>query len=333
MAKKITYKKAGVNIDTANLFISKIKRLTKETRRSGSIGSLGGFSGFFKVPPQVKNPLIVSATDGVGTKLLVAMAQKKYDTIGIDLVAMCVNVFITGGAEPLLFLRYFASGKLDNKKAVSLVKGIVNGCKQSRCELIGGETAEMPGLYKSEDFDLAGFSVGIVDQKKIINGSKVVAGDTVIGLLSSGLHSNGFSLARKVFSKKELSGVWGKKLLVPTKLYVKALSKLTKANLAKAIAHITGGGFYENIPRALPKNKNVVIEKGSWPISPIFKEIQKRGNIDEKEMFRTFNMGIGMTIIVSKKNEAKVLGILKQSKIPARIIGKVTTGKGIVTII
>ncbi|MFC1808697.1 phosphoribosylformylglycinamidine cyclo-ligase [Candidatus Omnitrophota bacterium] len=328
MGTQATYKQAGVNIDTANRFVAEIAKLTKLTRRNGSMGSLGGFSGFFKVPPHVKNPLIVAATDGVGTKLLVANAQNKYDSIGIDLVAMCVNDLITCGAEPLLFLDYFATGKLNKKKAVSLIKGIVKGCKQANSELIGGETAEMPGLYKKDDYDLAGFSVGIVNQKKIIDGKKVKIGNRVIGLLSSGLHSNGYSLARKVFSQNELKSAWGKKLLTPTKIYVKPILKLTKANIVKAVAHITGGGFYENIPRALPKNKDVIIKKGSWKVPPLFKEIQSRGNISEKEMFRTFNMGVGMTVIVSKNHEKKVLNLLKKEGVSARTIGTIVKGTG-----
>jgi phosphoribosylformylglycinamidine cyclo-ligase len=333
MAHKITYKQAGVDIEKADDFVTTIARLTKTTRRSGSTGSIGGFSAFFKVLPHVKNPLIVSSTDGVGTKLLVANAQRKHNTIGIDLVAMCVNDLITCGAEPLFFLDYFATGKLHSKKAVALIKGIVNGCKQAHCELIGGETAEMPGLYRKDDYDLAGFSVGIVDAKKIINGSQAISGDLVIGLLSSGLHSNGYSLARKVFSQKELKGTWGGRLLIPTKIYVKPIMALIKKDLVKAIAHITGSGLYGNIPRVLPKNKDVIIKKGTWLIPAIFKEIQLRGSISEKEMFNTFNMGIGMTLIVSKKNERKVLSTLKQLHFPAHTIGYVTAGNNTVAII
>lgn len=331
MTKKITYKKAGVNVEQANRFVKTISAITQSTNRKEVLGTLGGFSGFFKVPANVKNPVMVASTDGVGTKLLIANLQKRYDTIGIDLVAMCVNDLITCGAEPLFFLDYFATGALDTKKSVAIVKGIAKGCKQASCSLIGGETAEMPGLYQKDDYDLAGFSVGVVDQKKIITGKKVAIGHKAIGLLSSGIHSNGYSLARKLFTKKEMQGAWGKKLLTPTIIYVDPIMKLVKAGILQSASHITGGGFEDNIPRSMPANRNVMIDRSTWTIPEIFNEMQKRAHISDEEMFRTFNMGIGMVIFVAPKDENKALTIIKTCNYKAATIGTVTKGTGIVT--
>ncbi len=332
MGKKLTYKSSGVDIGKADKFINNIKPAIRSTKRSGVMGTIGGFGGLFKLPVNIKNPVLVGATDGVGTKLLIANSQKKHDTIGIDLVAMCVNDIIACGAEPLFFLDYLATGALNPKNAVDVVNGIAKGCKQANCAIIGGETAEMPGMYSKDDYDLAGFCVGIIDKKKIIDGKKVKNGDIIIGLASSGLHSNGFSLARKVFTEKDLKGEWGKKLLTPTTIYVKPVINLHKKGFVKAVAHITGGGFYENINRAIPKNKNAIIKKGSWSIPKIFNEIQKRGNIVFEEMYKTFNMGIGMVLIIDPKNIVATKKILSSHKIKSYEIGTITSGKNKVII-
>lgn len=326
MQKKITYKSAGVDISKADRFVQDIKPIVKATNRKGVVGSIGNFGGFFNVPKGYKDPVMVGATDGVGTKLLVANAQNKHDTIGIDLVAMNVNDIVACGAEPLFFLDYFATGHLENKKAVQIIKGIAEGCKQAGCAIIGGETAEMPGLYAGQEYDLAGFCVGIVERNKILNGSKVRSGDVVVGLHSTGLHSNGYSLARKVFSKEELESGWGKILLIPTKIYVKPVLELHKLGMIKAVAHITGGGFYENINRTIPKNKNAVIQSNAWNLPEVFKEIQRRTKAYNYEMYRTFNMGIGMTLIAGKKDADKVQAILSKWGITSDVIGEITVG-------
>jgi phosphoribosylformylglycinamidine cyclo-ligase len=325
----LNYKKAGVDIVKADRFVDFISALSKKTNRTGNVGGIGSFGAFFRAPMKgMKDPLIVSSTDGVGTKLLVAIAQNKHDTVGIDLVAMSVNDLLCCGAEPLFFLDYFATGGLDLKISQAVMKGIVDGCVQSNCALIGGETAEMPGLYKKGDYDLAGFCVGIVDRNKAITGVNVKPGDTLLGLLSSGLHSNGYSLARKVFTEKELKGAWGKKLLTPTILYVKPLLEVFKKGYAKAVANITGGGFQGNIPRTLPKNVSVAIDRSSWNIPELFNEIQKRGKIKENEMFDTFNMGIGMTVTTDTKNVSATIKLLAKNGIKSVVLGKIVKGKG-----
>jgi phosphoribosylformylglycinamidine cyclo-ligase len=325
----LNYKKAGVDIVKADRFVDFIAALSKKTNRTGNVGGIGSFGAFFRAPMKgMKDPLIVSSTDGVGTKLLVAIAQNKHDTVGIDLVAMSVNDLLCCGAEPLFFLDYFATGGLDLKISQAVMKGIVDGCAQSNCALIGGETAEMPGLYKKGDYDLAGFCVGIVDRTKALTGANVKPGDTVLGLLSSGLHSNGYSLARKVFTEKELKGAWGKKLLTPTILYVKPLLEVFKKGYAKAVANITGGGFQGNIPRTLPKNVSVAIDRSSWKIPEIFAEIQKRGKVKESEMFDTFNMGIGMTLTTDSKNANAAMKLLSKNGIKSVVLGKIVKGKG-----
>lgn len=326
MPKALTYRNSGVDISKADLFIQQIKPLIRSTNIKGTVGTIGGFGGLFSLPGEMKNPLLVGATDGVGTKLLVANAQKRHDTIGIDLVAMCVNDIIACGARPLFFLDYFAAGKLENKKAVLVVKGIAAGCRQAGCAIIGGETAELPGLYAKGDYDLAGFSVGIIEKKKLLNVNKVRNGDVLIGLHSSGLHSNGFSLARKAFTPAEQKGTWGKKMLVPTRIYVKPILDLCAKDLIKSVSHITGGGFYENINRSIPKNKNAVVRKGAWKVPAIFKEIQKRGNVTEKEMYRTFNMGIGMVLMVKPENVKKAQAVLRKHRTPFSVIGEITKG-------
>ena len=285
------YKKSGVDIDKANKFVDEIKKIAP---------AIGGFSGFFPVDTKkYRNPVLVASTDGVGTKLKIAHLVNKHDTVGIDLVAMCVNDVLCTGAKPVFFLDYFATGKLELKVAKEIIKGIHEGCKQAGCILLGGETAEMPGFYKKGEYDLAGFAVGIVEKDKIIDGKKISPGDYVFGLPSTGPHSNGYSLIRKIFSEKELKNL-GNQLLKPTKIYSKEILK-GPGKYAKGIAHITGGGFYDNIPRVLPENCQVVIFKNRWQIPEIFYKIQKKGNVSEKEMFRVFNMGIGMVIISSKE--------------------------------
>ena len=328
----IDYKKSGVNIDRADDFVNDISRLARSTRRKEVICDIGGFSALTSIPKKYKEPILVSSTDGVGTKLKVADAMNKHDTIGIDLVAMSVNDVVVTGAEPLLFLDYFATGKLNNKKAVEIMKGIVKGCTQAGCALVGGETAEMPSMYNGEEYDLAGFCVGIVEKKDIIDGKTVNAGDIVIGIGSSGPHSNGFSLIRKLFSKAELRGKFGRTLLTPTIIYVKPVLKLMEKVKIKSLAHITGGGFYENIPRVVPKDKSILIYKELWEIPGIFKVIQKRAGISDREMCRTFNMGIGMVLVVSKKDVKKAHEVLKKFRLESWTIGEIIKGKGEVII-
>jgi len=329
----LTYKKAGVDIDKADAFVKKILPLISKTGRPEVLGDLGGFSGFFQ--PRFKEmdkPVLVASTDGVGTKLLVAETAGKFDTIGIDLVAMCVNDIVVSGAEPLFFLDYLAAGRLDPDKLYEIVKGITAGCREAGCSVIGGETAELPGLYEKDKFDLAGFCVGMVSRKKIIDGSRCRQGDAVIGMASSGLHSNGFSLVRKLFKNEEITEKMAPVLLKPTKIYVKCLLGLLKKVEVKAAAHITGGGFYENIPRILPDNTAVRIKTGAWPVPQIFGEIQKRSGLDQKEMFRTFNMGVGMILVVDEKDANSVLRHMKTHKQTAWVIGEVEKGAGSVVI-
>ena len=319
----MTYKKAGVDIDKADAFIKKIKPLLEKTGRPEVLGKLGGFSGLFM--PQIKgkkDPVLVSSTDGVGTKLLLADLLQKYDTVGIDLVAMCVNDVIVTGAEPLFFLDYIACGKMDENKLYALMKGIAQGCQEAGCALIGGETAELPGMYTGEKLDLAGFSVGIVEKNKIIDGSTCQPGDKIIGLASNGLHSNGFSLVRKIFSKEEMKGKLGRELLKPTRIYVKPVLQAAKKVRLKALAHITGGGFQDNIPRVLPKGLVAKIREDVWPIPQIFKLIKKQGGVEEKEMFRTFNMGIGLVVIVESRSARQAVDIFQDLGQKAWVIGE-----------
>ncbi len=323
----LSYKKAGVNIDAADLFIQKIKPMVKSTRRPEVLGTIGGFSGLFA--PKLggmKKPVLVSSTDGVGTKLLIAEAQKKYDTVGLDLVAMSVDDVVVLGAEPLLFLDYIAVGRLDVGPLTQVVKGIVKGCREAGCALIGGETAELPGLYAPGKWDLAGFCVGIVDAAKIIDGRTCRPGDKVIGLASSGLHSNGFSLARKVFTDREIKGTIGRELLRPTRIYTRPILEVLKKVRIKSMAHITGGGFYDNIPRVIPEGLRVVVRKGSWPIPPIFTTIQRNGSIAVREMFRTFNMGVGMALVTSAADAERTVALFAGLGQKAWIIGDVERG-------
>ena len=336
--KKLTYSDAGVNIDEGNKLVGLIKPAVRSSYRKEVLGDIGGFgalfSGRFK---GLKDPVLVSSTDGVGTKLMVAFMADRHDTVGIDLVAMSVNDILVSGAEPLFFLDYFATGKLDAIRAAQVVKGIAKGCKTAGCALIGGETAEMPGLYKPGEYDLAGFAVGVVDRKKIIDGSKIKAGDRVIGLPSTGLHSNGYSLARKIiFDLMELKmsdrpeGLGqevGEALLSPTKIYVKPVLTLRKEVDIMGMAHITGGGFTDNIPRVLPKGVKAVIEKGSWPVPPVFSLLKKGGNLEDAEMLRTFNCGIGLIMVVRAKDQEKALKKLKALKQKAFVIGEIKSRK------
>lgn len=322
----INYKKSGVDIDKGNKFVQDIRGMVKSTKHSEVLSNIGGFSAFTKIPKKYKEPILVSSTDGVGTKLLLAENLKKHDTIGIDLVAMCVNDIVVTGAEPLFFLDYFATGKLDRAKAKNIIKGIVKGCKEADCALVGGETAELPGMYKGTKYDLAGFCVGVVEKSKIISGRDVRLGDKIIGIESSGVHSNGFSLVRKIFKKAELESGIGKRLLVPTIIYVKAILKLMKRVNVKSMAHITGGGFYDNVPRVLPENRSALIYKELWQLPDLFKIIQKKAKLTNFEMYRTFNMGIGMVVIVDKKDVKKTHDSIKQSGLKSWTIGEVIKG-------
>ncbi|MFQ5722107.1 MAG: phosphoribosylformylglycinamidine cyclo-ligase, partial [Candidatus Aminicenantales bacterium] len=320
--------KAGVDIDKAEAFLKKIKPLLAKTKRKEVIGKVGGFSGLFKPRlKQLKNPVLVSATDGVGTKLMVAGLLNRFETVGVDLVAMCVNDIVVCGAEPLFFLDYIACGRLKTDTLYAVMKGIARGCRQAGCALIGGETAELPGMYAQDKFDLAGFCLGLISQEKIIDGRSCHQGDLIIGLASSGLHSNGFSLVRRLFSSEEMKGTLGRTLLRPTRIYVSSILNLVKRVKVKAMAHITGGGFYENIPRVLPKGVVAVIDKGSWPIARIFRLIQDRGEVDEGEMFRTFNMGIGLVVIVGSRDAPQSLALLEKSGEKAWLIGRLEKGQ------
>ena len=325
---RVTYKKAGVDIDAADRFIRMIKPLVRTTGRPEVLGTIGGFSGLFR--PRLagmKRPVLVSSTDGVGTKLLVAAMVGKYDTVGVDLVAMSVDDVVVLGAEPLFFLDYIAVGRVVPSMLADIVRGVVRGCREARCALVGGETAELPGLYGPGKWDLAGFCVGLVDESKIIDGRACRAGDAVIGLASSGLHSNGYSLARKVFSEKEIkAGLW-RELLRPTRIYCTTILEVLKKVRIKSMAHITGGGFYDNIPRVIPKGYGVRVEKGSWPIPPIFRKIQRAGNVDEREMFRTLNMGVGMALAVSARDADRAVALFAERGQKAWIIGEVVRGK------
>lgn len=324
MKKGMTYKKSGVDIDKANIFVKEITPLVEKTYTKDTLGTIGHFGGFFKANfAGMKDPVLVSSTDGVGTKLLVANVAKKFDTVGIDLVAMCVNDVAACGAKPLFFLDYFATGKIKPPVAVDLIRGIVSGCKEAGCALVGGETAEMPGLYQKEDFDLAGFCVGVVDRKNVIDGSRVKTGDRILGLASSGIHSNGYSLVRKIFSKSEMKGRYKEELLRPTIIYVRPVFELIKNFKVKAIAHITGGGFYDNIPRVLPNGTAASIDKGCWRIPPIFEIIRKRSKANDEELYRTFNMGIGMVVILDKDEIRRAVEKVKRFGFVAWDIGEV----------
>lgn len=332
------YKKAGVDIAAGNEAVERMKKHVKKTFRPEVLTELGGFGALFGLnKDKYEEPVLVSGTDGVGTKLKIAFAMDKHDTIGIDAVAMCVNDVVVQGAEPLFFLDYLACDKVVPEKIEAIVKGISDGCVQAGCALIGGETAEMPGMYSQGEYDIAGFTVGIVDKKKIIDGSQIRPGDVVLGLASSGVHSNGFSLVRRLLLEEKgyrldqhidaLGGRLGDVLLAPTKIYVKpVLAALEQVEL-KGLAHITGGGFLENIPRVLPEGVNVVIDEGSWPVLPIFELMQREGNISKDDMYRTFNMGIGMVVIVSEEQADAAARVFEANGEKAYRLGRVTPGE------
>lgn len=328
----LSYKDAGVDIDAGNALVDRIKGAVKRTHRPEVMGGLGGFGALCQIPAGYKEPVLVSGTDGVGTKLRLAMDLKRHDGVGIDLVAMCVNDLIVQGAEPLFFLDYYATGKLDVDTAATVVEGIADGCAQSGCALVGGETAEMPGMYHGDDYDIAGFCVGVVEKSELIDGSKVQAGDQLIALASSGPHSNGFSLIRKIL---EVSGqsadtdLAGKPiadhLLEPTRIYVKNLLSLIKQHPVHALCHITGGGFWENIPRVLPEGSKAVINGSSWQWPAIFTWLQQQGNVTTHEMYRTFNCGVGMIVVVPAEALPAALTMLQQAGETAWHLGEIQT--------
>ena len=330
----LTYQDAGVDINKGNDLIEKIKPIAKSTARDGVLAGLGGFGAMFELPiNKYKNPVLISGTDGVGTKLKVAEMLNKHDTIGIDLVAMCVNDLIVQGAEPLFFLDYYATGKLNTDIAVSVISGIGEGCKQSGCALIGGETAEMPGMYAGEDYDLAGFCVGIADKEDVIDGSKVKQGDHIIALGSSGPHSNGYSLIRKVLEKSKPTETQLQQLIEPTKIYVKSVLSLLEKHSIHAISHITGGGLLENIPRVLPDDLAAELDDTSWQLPDIFQFLQDSGNIEMTEMYRVFNCGVGMVLILDADASADAIQHLKAQGENAWLIGKIVKNDGAQVII
>ncbi len=333
----INYKEAGVDVEAGYKAVELMKKHVKTTFREECVTDIGGFGGLFSLAKhKMEEPILVSGTDGVGTKLKMAFVLDKHDTVGIDAVAMCVNDIICCGAEPLFFLDYIACGKNVPEKIATIVGGMADGCRQSGSALIGGETAEMPGFYPVDEYDIAGFSVGIVDKKNMIDGSKVKEDDILLGIASSGIHSNGFSLVRKLFNPTaetlnvyydELGMTLGEQLITPTKIYVKAINALKEAVEIKAISHITGGGFIENIPRMLPADTYAEIKLGTWPVLPIFNMMQKLGDIAERDIYNTFNMGIGMIVAMDAKNAAKAIETLEAAGEKAYVIGKVKKGQ------
>lgn len=336
-SKSDSYAAAGVDITAGYKAVELMKKHIARTTAGGKGDVIGGFGGLFELDiTDMKRPVLVSGTDGVGTKLKMAFLMDKHDTVGIDCVAMCVNDIICCGAKPLFFLDYIACGKNRPEKIEQIVAGVAEGCVQAECQLIGGETAEMPGFYSDDEYDLAGFSVGAVDKSRVLDNTKVKEGDVIIGLASSGVHSNGFSLVRKVFDVEnadlkspieELGGAsLGETLLTPTKIYVKPMLELFKAVEVKAVSHITGGGFYENIPRSIPDGYCARIDKASVKILPIFKLIAEKGNIPEHDMFNTFNMGVGMSVVVSEEEAEKALEILNKAGEDAYIMGRIVRG-------
>jgi phosphoribosylformylglycinamidine cyclo-ligase len=339
MNDSMTYADSGVDIDKANQLVEKIKTIVKKTPRSGVLGGIGGFGGLFSPNlTNIKNPVLVSSTDGVGTKLKIAFKMDKHDTIGIDLVAMCVNDILVQGAKPLFFLDYLAMDKLNNTTAEMIINGIAEGCIQADCALIGGETAEMPGMYKENEYDLSGFTVGLVDNEKMIDGSNISNGFKLIGLASNGVHSNGFSLVRKVFFEKcgytvdtkieELGSTLGEELLRPTKIYVSSIISLLRNLPIHGMAHITGGGIEENIIRSIPQSCKAVLKKGSWDIPPVFDLLKKEGSISDEEMNRTFNNGIGMILVVPSESVEDILDRITVMNEKAFIIGDVVSRIG-----
>lgn len=338
-SQSLSYKDAGVDIDAGEALVSRIKSVAKATSRKEVVGGLGGFGALCRIPQGYKSPLLVSGTDGVGTKLKLALDFNKHDTIGQDLVAMCVNDLLVCGAEPLFFLDYYATGKLDVDTAESVIKGIGDGCLLANCALIGGETAEMPGMYQDEDYDLAGFCVGVVEEDEVITGENVKEGDVLIGIASSGVHSNGYSLVRKVMevakTDTNTETIDGKSikdvLLAPTKIYVKSIQTLQKtlgnANL-HAMAHITGGGLTENLPRVLPDDLTAQIDVNSWAFPPVFKWLQEKGNIEQMEMYRTFNCGVGFVVVLPKDKADEAIKLLNDNGENAWKLGEIVKRDG-----
>ena len=335
MKKKLTYADAGVDIEKADGLVETIKKIAKKTRRTGVMGEIGGFGGLFSLnTANMKNPVLVSSTDGVGTKLKIAFLMNRHDTVGIDLVAMCVNDIAVQGARPLFFLDYLATGKLETGTVTDIIKGIGEGCIQADCALIGGETAEMPGFYRENEYDLAGFAVGIVDNSKIVDGSEIRPGHQIIGIASSGLHSNGYSLVRRICFEvlglkvdshvPELGKTLGEELITPTRIYSETIQSLVRDLPIQGLAHITGGGIMDNIVRIIPRACGIAIKKGSWDIPPIFPLLQEAGNVDEREMMRTFNNGIGLVAVVPEEKVQEVLNRLTGSGEKAWAIGEVT---------
>lgn len=333
------YKKAGVDIEAGYKSVELMKKHVKQTMRPEVLGGLGGFAGAFDLSgiKNMEEPVLLSGTDGCGTKVKLAFVMDKHDTIGIDAVAMCVNDIACSGGEPLFFLDYIACGKNYPEKIATIVSGVAQGCIQSECALVGGETAEHPGLMPVDEYDLAGFAVGVVDKKDIIDGSSIKEGDVLVGIASSGVHSNGFSLVRSVFdmSKEsldtyydELQKTLGEALIEPTRIYVKALKNVKKAGVkVKGCSHITGGGFYENVPRMLPENAKAIIQKDSYPVPPIFDLIQKNGNIEEKMMYNTFNMGLGMVIALDEKDVKTAMKAIEEAGDACYVVGKIVNGE------
>ncbi|MEZ5567830.1 MAG: phosphoribosylformylglycinamidine cyclo-ligase [Halioglobus sp.] len=333
----LSYRDAGVNIDAGNALVERIKDVSRRTARPEVLGGLGGFGALCEIPAGYRQPVLVSGTDGVGTKLRLAMDMGKHDTIGIDLVAMCANDLVVAGAEPLFFLEYYATGALNVDTAAAVVTGIGRGCELAGCALVGGETAEMPGMYEGEDYDLAGFCVGIVEKSAIIDGSTVQAGDVLLGLASSGPHSNGYSLVRKILAVSGASleqpcgnTSLGAALLEPTTLYVKAILQLIRDAEVRALSHITGGGLLENLPRVLPKHCSARIDTATWAWPPVFRWLQEAGNVDTREMYRTFNCGVGMVACVPASDAQAALASLAASGIHAWTIGNVIAGENAV---
>ncbi len=329
----LSYKDAGVDIDAGNALVKRISQVAKRTHREGVLGGLGGFGALFEMPTGYKEPVLVSGTDGVGTKLRLAIDLGIHDSVGIDLVAMCVNDLVVAGAEPLFFLDYYATGSLDVDIASDVVSGIGAGCEQAGCALVGGETAEMPGMYEGDDYDLAGFCVGVVEKSRILDGSAVKSGDRLLGIRSSGPHSNGYSLIRKIIevSGADLQQACGDKtlaqaLMAPTQIYVKPLLKQLQADRIHAMAHITGGGLLENIPRVLPANCKASVDVSSWEMPEVFQWLQSAGNVDSREMYRTFNCGIGMVLAVSADDEQVIMDELKADGLDALVIGEIIDG-------
>ncbi|MDL1963071.1 MAG: phosphoribosylformylglycinamidine cyclo-ligase [Deltaproteobacteria bacterium] len=338
MTDSLTYADAGVDIDKANALVDKIKEIAKQTPRTGVIGEIGGFGGLFSLNiAGMERPVLVSSTDGVGTKLKIAFMMDKHNTVGIDLVAMCVNDIAVQGAKPLFFLDYLATGKLKTDTVTEIIKGIAEGCRQAACALTGGETAELPGFYSNNEYDLAGFAVGIVDNSKIIDGSEIHVGNKIVGIASSGLHSNGYSLVRKICFDilklkidsyvPELSKVLGDELIIPTRIYSNIIYRIYRDLPILGLAHITGGGIIDNILRIIPKSCNVVIRKGSWDVPPVFTFLQQAGKISEEEMLRTFNNGIGMIAVLSEEVAQDVLERLSAIGEKSYIIGEIVERK------